>query len=174
MDDNLDVLRIEFDTVANALREFGRGQCGAATQERVEYEVAPCRGIQQRIGYERYWLRRRMAGEQVAFLAASSKRSRPRVLPHIGAIAAITSELHVVPVRPRTVFEQENQFVLAPVVGAHAGIVLDPHAQVFQFAVLSISRNEKLQLVPPIHAYEMQRSVDTMPYQLPDRSPQEA
>ena len=52
LDDDVNVLRIELDAVADALGEFGGGQRGAAAQERLVHQLAPLGVVQDRAPHQ--------------------------------------------------------------------------------------------------------------------------
>ena len=76
-----------------------------------------------------------MQGSEVPFLSSSPEIVEAWVVPDIAAVTAVPPELDIVPVRGTTVFEDQDQLVLAPIQRAHAGIVLDPDAQIFELGV---------------------------------------
>lgn len=71
-------------------------------------------------------------GWRASNLPSSPERVDARKVPHVGTVAAILPELHVVAVRFATVLEDEHRLVLAPMQRAHSAIVLDPNAPVLQ------------------------------------------
>ncbi len=72
------------------------------------------------------------------------------------------TQLDIVPVRGPAILEDEDQLVLAPVQGAHPGIVLDPHTQILELGIDLQSGSQQLMLVSPIHAHVMQRPGGTV------------
>ena len=107
----------------------------AAAEEWVEDEVAASRAIQEGIGDQGDRLYRWVDRGKLPFLVLSPEIVGTRVMPDIAAVAAMLTQFDVIPVRCPAVFEDEDQFVLAPVQRAHAGVVLDPDAQVFVLGV---------------------------------------
>ena len=56
-------------------------------------------------------------------------------LPNRSAMSTVAPELDIVAVRRPAVLEDKDQLVLAAVERAHAGIVFDPDAKVFELGV---------------------------------------
>src|SRR5438094_382534 len=130
-DREIDIDRVELDTAAAPADPLGRNQRGAAAKKRVQHKRASGRAIEQRIGDESNGLWCWMSGQQVTLLASAPEMAGAGVLPDIGAVAAELPELHVVAVRSCAVLEHQNELVLAPVEGAHPGVVLDPDTEIF-------------------------------------------
>ena len=81
--------------------------------------------------YQQYLLSKSKAvreAAQNALLASPPEIVKARVLPDIGAVAAMLSQFDIIPVRRPAVLEHVDQLVLAPVERPHAGIVFDPDA----------------------------------------------
>jgi hypothetical protein len=57
------------------------------------------------------------------------------------------------------VFEHQHQLVLTAVEGTHSGIVLDPHADVFELGIDPRAGGEQLAKVPPVHADEVNGAI---------------
>src|SRR3984893_3320909 len=147
-----------FDAAADAAHALGRQQCRAAAEKGIEDEVATGRTIEDRIGNQRDRLYGRVPGRKILFLSLSPEMVRARVMPNVAAVAAVLSELNVVPVRRPAVLEQVDQLALAPIQRAHAGVVLDPNAQIFELGINPQRRSQQLVLMAPIHADVMQRA----------------
>ena len=60
------------------------------------------------------------------------------------------------------VFVNKDQLVTAPVEGAHAGMIFRPDAKVLEFGIHSRASRQDFGHVAPIHAYEMNCSVNTI------------
>jgi hypothetical protein len=56
-------------------------------------------------------------------------------MPDICAVSAVLTELDIVAVRGFAILEDEDQLMLAAVERAHAGIVFNPVAKVFELGV---------------------------------------
>src|ERR1039458_7213067 len=52
LDDDIDILWIEFDSVADALGLFGGDQCRATPEKRIVHRLAAFRVIQNRLAYQ--------------------------------------------------------------------------------------------------------------------------
>ena len=81
-------------------------------------------------------------------------------MPDIAAVAAELSELDVVAMPLAAMFEDEDELVLAPIKRAHPGIVLDPDAEIFQLAIDAAAGGQQVFGMAPVHADEVQRTVD--------------
>ena len=131
--DRVHVERVELEpeaTPACALR--GDHAWCPLPRQSVEHNVAAGGAVQDGVGHHPHALRRRMHAQQVALLG---ERARTRIHPHVGAIAAVLAEQDIVAVRRATVLVNEDEFVAAAIEGAHAGVVLDPHAEVLELGV---------------------------------------
>src|ERR1700737_4781964 len=82
-------------------------------------------------------------------------------MPDIAAVAAELAELDVVAVRSAALLEDQAELVLAAIERAHAGIVLDPDAEVLELAIGLGTGNQQLVEMAPVHANEVQRSRGT-------------
>ena len=69
------------------------------------------------------------------FEPASAERTRARVLPDVGAIAAEAAEFDVVLVRRVPRFVQKDQLMLGSIEATLSGIGFDPNNQVLELAV---------------------------------------
>src|SRR6202047_3914674 len=114
-----------------------------------------------------------MQCQKVAFYPGAAERVDPGVIPHIAAVATVAAELDMVLMRVPAMLEQEHELVLAAVERAHAGIVLGPDAQVLQFGIGALAGGEQLRHVPPIHADEVERPVETEPGEEPESARQD-
>jgi hypothetical protein len=81
------------------------------------------------------------------------------VAPNIGAVAPEPVELDVIAVPVAAVLEDKNKLVLAAVERTHPGIILDPDAEVFQFAIGGTTGGQQLFHMAPVHADEMDGAV---------------
>src|SRR6202022_4340552 len=82
-------------------------------------------------------------------------------MPDIAAVAAELAELDVVAVRSAALLKDQDELVLAAIERAHAGIVLDPDAEVLELARGLGTGNQQLVEMAPVHANEVQRSRGT-------------
>src|SRR5277367_64431 len=76
-------------------------------------------------------------------------------------MAAELPQLHVVAMGMLALLEYEDKFVLTTIKRAHAGIVLHPDAEVFDFVVHFLARVQEFPDVTPVHADEVNRPVAT-------------
>src|SRR5262245_21208485 len=90
---------------------------------------------------------------------ASAERVDPRVLPDIGAVAAMTAEFDVVEMRRITDAEDGNELVLAAIKASLASIILDPDCQVEHFAVDLVAGCQQVADVTPVHADVMHSAI---------------
>ena len=164
-DCRIDIERIELDAAADPADTFGRQQRRAAAEKRVEDKVAAGRTIENRIGDQRDRFYRGMKRGKVPLFALSPEIVQAWVMPDVGAVATMLAQLDVIPVRRPAVLEHEDQLVLAPVEGTHAGIVLDPHTHVFKFGINSERCGQQLVLMAPIHAHVVQGAGGAIPNQ---------
>src|SRR5206468_662080 len=72
-------------------------------------------------------------------------------------------------VSARAIFENENQFMLRTVERSHPSVILIPHADVLQLVVDAATRRGQLEAVSPVHANEVDRTVDAERGQVPER-----
>src|ERR1700685_878970 len=56
-------------------------------------------------------------------------------------------------------FEDEDQFVPAPVERPHATVIFDPDADIFQLVIRFAPRRQQFTDVSPIHTNEMDRTI---------------
>ncbi len=160
--DCIDVERIKFEPVApppHALRcDYRR----AAAEECIKHHLAARCAVHDGVGHQRDRLHCWMQREQVALFSVARKRIHSWVVPDVAAVAAILAELDIVSMPLPAIFKNKDQLVLAAIKGAHAGAVLGPYADVFQFPISLAASRQHLAHVPPIHAYEMERAIDAV------------
>src|ERR1700730_9106984 len=96
-----------------------------------------------------------MKREQVAFVAG---RTRTGIDPDVRAISTLLTVLCIVTMRCEAILEDENQFVTAAIEASHAGMVLGPHAHVFELSVNGPPRGKQLTDVPPVNKDVMERA----------------
>src|SRR5204863_6530371 len=84
----------------------------------------------------------------------------PGVMPNITAVATELAELDIVAVWLAAVFEHKDQLVLAAVERTHAGVVLDPDAEVFELAIDLAAGGQQLFGMAPVHENVVQRAFD--------------
>ena len=96
-------------------------------------------------------------GEQVGPVGASVYAW---IVPHIGAIAAMSAEIDVIDVWRIASFEDQDEFVLRPVERAHPTHGLVPDHKVFELAVDGSPSSVDLRQMPPVHKDVVQRAID--------------
>ena len=64
--------------------------------------------------------------------------------------------------RAGTALKHEDELVLATIQTTHTGVVFDPNANILELAVGLGTRCVQLTDVPPVHANEMNRTIDTV------------
>ena len=142
-DCGVDVEGVDFDPSADAASALGRDQGRAAAEKGIQNNPASIGAIEQYVDDELDRLYGRVQRELISLDSVTRERIGARIVPDVAAIAAVLAELDIVSMPPAAVFENENQCVLAPIEGAHAGAVLGPHADVFQFSIsLAASRED--------------------------------
>ena len=112
-DSRVDVSRIELQPAATPASALGSDYAGPAAEKAVEHDVAAGRAVEYRVGHHRHRLHGRVQRQKIALAAVSGKRVDPRVMPHIGSVAPELAELDIVAMPIATVFEDEDQLVLA-------------------------------------------------------------
>ena len=118
--------------------------------EEVEHDVAATAAVPHRICNQRDRLDRRMRLQLVH--AARPERVDPGVMPHVGSRAAVAPQLNVVEVGDLAHTEDADQFMLAAVERALAGIRLYPDREIEHFAVNHVAGFDQLTDMAPVHA----------------------
>ena len=103
-------------------------------------------------------LNRRMRAQVVH--AAGAKCVGAGVFPDIGARAAVAAELDGVEVRGAPDTKHANEFVLAPVKAALAGVGFHPGNEIEHGAIDGAAGGDQFADVAPIHADKMHGAVD--------------
>ena len=125
--------------------------------EEVEHDVAATAAVPHRIRNQRNRLDRRMRLELVH--AARPERVDPGVMPHVGSRAAVTPQFNVVEVGIVAHAEDADQFMLAAVERALAGIRLYPYREIEHLAVNHAAGFDELTDVAPVHADVMNGTI---------------
>jgi len=152
----IDIAWIELQRAAAPAGALGRDHRRAAAEKGVEHDLAARRAVEDRIGDHRHRLDRRVQGQEIALATAAGKGIGAGIVPHIAAVAPKPAELDIVAVRAAALLEDQDELVLAAIERAHAGIVLDPHTQILEFAVDLLDSGEQLAEMAPVHAQVMQ------------------
>src|ERR1700736_4161798 len=111
-DRSVDVERVEFHTVADAADAFRGAKRRAAAEKGIEHDVAAGRAIHDRVGDEGHRFYRWVQRQEIALRFAPTKIADAGIVPNVGSVSAILPELHIVPVRRGTRFEDQDQLVL--------------------------------------------------------------
>jgi hypothetical protein len=135
----------------------GRDQRAATSSKGIEHDGAALGDIPDCIRQHGNGLDGRMHGEFVK--AAVTEGIDARILPDIGPVAAVLTEFKRVGMGGFTLLEHEHQFMPGAIERPHAGIVLDPHDQVLLDQALLAARAGQLELMPPVHKDEQDRSI---------------
>jgi hypothetical protein len=139
--------------------ENGRRRKIAKRQAIITQLDLPAGGaVEDRVRHHRHRLHRRVQRQQIALRCRAGEGVGPGIAPDIAAVAAELAELDVVAVRPAALFEDEDELVLAAVERAHAGVVLDPNADIFELAIGFSAGGQQFVEVAPVHADVVQRS----------------
>src|SRR5271165_2500791 len=140
----VDINGIELDAMADAANPLGSNQGRAAAHEGIENHIAAAGAVKDRICDHGHRLHRWVQSEKITLLALSPEVGYPGIIPDVGSVTAILAELDIVPVRGLAMLEDKDQLVLAAIERAHAGVALDPDAEVFQFGVNLTARSQQL------------------------------
>src|SRR5690348_2769290 len=104
-----------------------------AASKQIEDDGTAGRDVLYRVNYHRHRFDRRM---QCQFVKPSGfDRVDTAVLPDIGAVASVLTELKMIVVRGCAALEGKYQFVSRSVECTHPAIVLCPHDQILEFGV---------------------------------------
>src|SRR6202045_2364308 len=158
-DDRIDIDRVELQPVAAPASALGGHHSRAAAEKGIEHDIAARRAVEDRVGDHRHRLHGRMQRRQITLLAAAGEGVGPGVSPDVAAVTAELAELDIIAMRVTPLFKHEDKLVLAAVERAHAAIVLDPDAEIFQLAIDVVSGGHQLFDVAPVHADEVQGAV---------------
>src|SRR5215467_10689589 len=107
-DDRIDIERIELQPAAAPAGALGGDHRRAAAEEGVEHDVGSGRTVENRIGYQRHRLHRRVQPRQVALRRAAAKGIASRVPPDIAAVTPKATELDVVAMLMAALFEDKD------------------------------------------------------------------
>lgn len=72
------------------------------------------------------------------------------------------AQFEVVDVCLLPILKDKYEFMLGPVKGSHARVVLLPYAKIFKFSVFGVPRGLDFRQAPPIHKYKVNRTLDRM------------
>src|SRR5262249_14786271 len=122
----------------------------AGPTEEVEHDIAATAAVPHRIRNQRDRLDRRMRLQLVQ--ATRPERVDPGVMPDVRSRAAVAPQLNVVEVGVLAHGEDADQFMLAAVERALAGIRLYPHREIEHLAVDHAAGVDELTDMAPVHA----------------------
>lgn len=109
LDDDIDVARIDLHQARAAPAAFRGDERGPAATEHIHHDVALLRAVEQRVLHHVDILRGGM--RRVLSAALAVEAADPRILLHIGPVAAVLAQLHPVQMRLRTRLEDEHEFM---------------------------------------------------------------
>ena len=156
-DNYIDIERIDLDESSSALCLLGSDKRAARSTKRIKNEITSYGRILDDIGHERHGLDRRVHGQQ--FIAMLPEAINTAVVPHVGPVSAVDTEVDVVDVGRETAFKHENELVLGAIKRAHTRVGLAPHTDVFKFRVDGVAGGKDFLAMPPIHAKVVKRTV---------------
>ena len=81
------------------------------------------------------------------------------IFPDVGPIASRFTKPEIVDVRRATLFENKYQLVAGAIECTHAAIGFGPYDKIFKLVIDGFPGGLQLDHVPPVHAYEMNRTV---------------
>jgi hypothetical protein len=113
--------------MASPPRTFGGDDCSSRAQKRIENKITSGRAVPNRIGDQRNGLWGGMQGQE-RFPSESERRCSLLDSSRRSSVLSELAQLDVVPVRSRSVLEQEHQLMRAPIEAAHSAIALRPDA----------------------------------------------
>jgi hypothetical protein len=126
-------------------------------EERIEHKISLRRAIAHRVGNQGDWLDGRMYRERV--VAPYAKTIHAGIGPDVAAIASMAAEFDIILMRRLAEAKNANQFVLAAIERALAGVGLVPDDQIERQTIDLASDVHQNVNVPPVHADEMQGPV---------------
>src|SRR6185312_11372791 len=106
---NVDIERIDFETICASTDALGREDRRAASHKGVEHDVASSGAIANRVGDKRDWFHRRMNGQFIHPISA--ERVHPSIAPNIGAVAAVFTKLDIVLMRGVAILEHSDELM---------------------------------------------------------------
>ena len=83
------------------------------------------------------------------------------IAPNVATIAPEAAQFDVIDVPCSAVFEDADQLVLRSIKAAHAGVVLSPDTDVFEFSVVFLSDVEQIANMAPIDTDKVDGAVRT-------------
>src|ERR1700720_2870081 len=149
--DRVDIERVQLESEATSSGSLGSDQCSAAAKKTIEHDIAASSGIHDCIRYHSDRFYSRVEAQQVALVAGSRKRTRAGIGPEVAPVSAVRTKHYVIAVSLAPMLEDEDEFVLATIQRAHAGVVFGPNAEIFELRVDGSTCTQKLLHVAPIH-----------------------
>src|SRR5882724_9455548 len=154
-DGNVHIDRVQFDSIADSADPLSCDNCRSATQERVQNNVRTRCAVQNGVGHQSHRFNCGMQQRQIAFFSWSGERIHPRILPDVGAVPSILTQLNVVPVFVFAILENEYQLMLTAVKRSLPAGVFDPDAHVFELRIHRSGSCEEFPDVAPIDENEV-------------------
>ena len=154
---DIDITRIDFQSTRVPSDAFGCQQGSARAAEGVEHDATALGAILDGIGDEADRLDGRMDAQVVH--AARTKRIDASIFPNVRSRAAVATEFNGVEVGGFPNPKHTNEFVLAPVKAALAGIGLHPSNEVKHRAIGDTAGFHQFADMAPVHADKMHGAV---------------
>jgi len=128
-DGNVHIDRVQFDSIADSADPLSCDNCRSATQERVENNVRTRCAVQNGVTHQSHRFNCGMQQRQIAFFSWSGERIHPRVLPDVGAVPSILTQLNIVTVYA----ELKNVCVWVKDTGGQGSLYRSQHGSVSSF-----------------------------------------
>ena len=129
----------------------------SAAPERIKNQVATVRTIADGIRHKSDRLDGRMHGQFIRTIRTETVGAG--IGPDVASIAAMAAKIDIVDMLTATILPNKNQFMLAPVEGAHAGIGLIPDSEVLELSIDPFAGGQHFVDMAPIGADEMDGAV---------------
>ena len=111
---------------------------------------------------------------QAQIIPVAAKAVNAGIAPDVRAISTVFAEFDIVDVGRGARFENEHEFMLRPVQGAHAAVVLGPDAEVLQVGIRGGAGGQHLLQMAPVHALKMNRAIDRIGREMAEYGLQES
>ncbi len=166
-DRGIHVLGVDLHGVGTPAAALGRDQRRAAAGEAIQHDATALRAVEDRVRHQGDRLDR---GMHLEFVEPPRLQAvHPGVVPDIGPVAAVLTELEIVDMRRRADLEHEHQLVLGAIERSHPGVGLVPDAKVLDLEVDLATGAHELPQMPPVHADEVDSAIGTMGRQVSER-----
>src|ERR1700719_513802 len=114
-DDRVDVGRIKLQSVAAATRAIGGDHRRSASEKGIQDDFASCGSVHDGVSHEGHDLNGRMACEKISLLSGFAEGRDAGIFPNVRSVSAELSQLDVVPMGGIAMFEDEYEFMPAPI-----------------------------------------------------------